>query len=101
LALLYNVTLNPGGVFIGQLFGAALVGYGVLNWQARALKDAQARWTIVLTNLISDAVGFVIALLSQLMGVGGVNQLGWSMVAIYGLLTLGFAYFQFIKPHAV
>jgi len=34
--------------------------------------------------------------MAQLKGV--VNSLGWSTVAIYLLLALGFAYFHFAKP---
>ena len=34
--------------------------------------------------------------MAQLKGV--VNSLGWSTVAIYLLLAIGFAYFQFTKP---
>ena len=96
----YNIALNPGGIFIGQLFGAALIGFGVLNWFARGVKDSQALQAIRLANLIGDGVGFVFALIGQVTGAGGVNQLGWSTVAIYLLLTLGFAYFQFMKPSA-
>jgi ABC-type transport system involved in multi-copper enzyme maturation permease subunit len=100
LSSLYNVALNPGGSFIGQLFGAALIGFAVLNWFARGVKDSQALQAILLANLIGDGVGFVLALIGQVTGVTGVNQLGWSTVAIYLLLTLGFAYFQFMKPSA-
>ncbi len=94
----YNVALNAGGVIVGQLFGAALIGFGVLNWLARTVTDAHALRAILLANLVGDVLGFVVALLGQLAGVGGVNQLGWSTVAIYLLLALGFAYFQFVKP---
>jgi hypothetical protein len=45
--------------------------------------------------LISQAVGFVVALLGTLSGV--MNVAGWSAVAIYLLLGLGYAYFQFTK----
>ncbi len=100
LISLYNVTLNAGGVFVGQLFGAALIGFGVLNWFARTVTDSKGLRAVVLANLVGDALGFVIALLGQLAGVGGVNQLGWSTVVIYLLLALGFAYFQFVKPSA-
>ena len=91
----YNVTLNEGGVFIGQLFGAALLGYGVLNWFGRHFSDDQARQGLVNANLASDTVGFIFSLLAQLGGVTGVNALGWSTVVIYLLLVLGFAYLRF------
>ena len=97
LTALYNITLAPPGVFVGQLFGAALLGFGVLNWSARNVRGTQALGGILLANVVGDAVGFVIALLSQLAGVGGVNSLGWSTVVLYLLLALGFAYFRFVK----
>jgi hypothetical protein len=75
----YNVALTPGGAFIGQLFGAALIGFGVLNWSARGIENGRAIGAIVLANLVANAVGFVLALLGQLSSVGGVNQLGWSI----------------------
>jgi hypothetical protein len=51
---------------------------------------------VVLANLAGDVVGFVVILLGQLAGVA--NALGWSNVAIYLLLALGFAYVQFMEP---
>src|SRR5574341_1216873 len=92
----YNVTLNEGGVFIGQLFGAALLGFGVLNWFGRHFSDDQAQQGLINANLAGDAVGFIFALLGQLNGVGGVNALGWSTVLIYLLLAAGFAYLRFV-----
>jgi hypothetical protein len=100
LVSLYSVTLNAGGVFVAQLFGAALIGFGVLNWFARTITDSKAVQMVVLANLVGEVLGFVIALLGQLSGVGGVNALGWSTVALYLLLALGWAYFQFVKPSA-
>ncbi|HEY5730506.1 MAG TPA: hypothetical protein VIS72_10675 [Anaerolineales bacterium] len=91
----YNVTLNEGGEFIGQLFGAALLGFGVLNWFGRHFSDEQAQQGLANANLVGDAVGFIFALMAQLGGVDGVNALGWSTVAIYLLLALGFAYLRF------
>jgi len=91
----YNVTLNEGGIFIGQLFGAALLGFGVLNWFGRHFSDDQAQQGLVNANLAGDAVGFLFALLGQLSGAAGVNALGWSTVAFYLILAAGFAYLRF------
>ncbi len=96
LLTLYGVTLDKAGTFVAQLFGAALIGFAVLNWLARNVTDRGAQQAILLANLISDTVGFVMALMGQLAGIA--NALGWSTVAIYLLLALGFAYFQFMKP---
>lgn len=91
----YNVTLNEGGVFIGQLFGASLLGFGVLNWFGRHFSDDQAQQGLANANMVGDALGFVFALMAQLNGVAGVNGMGWSTVVIYLLLALGFAYLRF------
>ena len=98
LLSIYGITLDKAGTLVAQLFGAALIGFAVLNWFARNVTDGGARQAIVLGNLASDAVGFVMILIGQLAGVA--NALGWSSVAIYLLLALGFAYFQFMKPSA-
>ncbi len=92
----YGITLDKAGTLVAQLFGASLIGFAVLNWFARGVTDREARQAIVLGNLAADVVGFVMILIGQLAGVA--NALGWSSVAIYLLLALGFAYFQFMKP---
>ena len=96
LLSLYGITLDKAGTLVAQLFGASLIGFAVLNWFARGVTDHEARQAILLANLASDTVGFVMALIGQLAGVA--NALGWSTVALYLLLALGFAYFQFMKP---
>jgi len=92
----YGLTVDAGFGLVAQLFGAALLGYAILTWSARKAGDSDARRAIVLALFVSNAVGFVLALMAQLKGL--VNTLGWSTVAIYLVLALGFAYFQFTKP---
>jgi hypothetical protein len=92
----YGLTIDAGFGVVAQLFGAALIGYAILTWLVRKTEDSAARRAIVLALFISDGVAFVLALMAQLKGL--VNSLGWSTVAIYLLLALGFAYFHFAKP---
>ncbi len=92
----YGLAVDAGFGLVAQLFGAALIGYAILTWQVRKTADSDARRAIVLALFISDGVAFVLALMAQLKGL--VNSLGWSTVAIYLLLALGFAYFHFAKP---
>lgn len=92
----YGVKLMPkAGIYVGRLFGSTLLGIAVISWFARSM-DAKARTSIVLGLLVVNGVGFIVSLLAQLDGV--VNNLGWSTIAIYLLLGLGFGYFRFIKP---
>ncbi len=93
---LYGVDASAVLEYTGRLLGAAFVGFAVLTWSARNANDSAARRAIILALFIGDAVGFVVALIGQLNNV--VGALGWSTVAIYLLLALGFGYFQFAKP---
>ena len=93
---LYGVTADASLRYVGQLFGAALVGLAVLAWSARNASDSEGRRAIILAFFVSTGIGFIVALTGQLGGV--VNALGWSTVAIYLLLAIGFGYFQFARP---
>ena len=95
LSLYGDEVANPRLIYICQLFGAALIGLGLLAWTARNVTDSEARKAIVLALFVAPSVGFVVALIGQINNV--VNILGWSTVGIYFLLALGFGYFQFSK----
>lgn len=92
----YGITADAPLRYVGQLFGAALIAFAVLTWSARKAPDSEARKAILLALFIGDGIGFVVALIGQLRGV--MNALGWSTVAIYLLLSLGFGYFRFANP---
>jgi len=92
---LYGIEADAVLNYMGQLLGATLIAIGLIAWQSRNAADSDARKAIILSFFIADGIGFVIALIGQLNNV--VNALGWSTVAIYFLLSLGFGYFQFSK----
>jgi len=98
LLSLYGMTMDAAGILVARLFGASLIGYGLLTWLARNLVDDEVRRTIVTALFGGFAVGFVVSLIGQLSGVA--NALGWSTVALYGLFTAAYGYFRFIKPSA-
>lgn len=92
----YGFTADPALELMFQLLGAAFIGFGVLTWAARNATESEARRAILLALFVGDFIGFVITLVAQLSGF--VNSLGWSSVAIYLLLALGWGYFRFLKP---
>jgi hypothetical protein len=91
----YGVTGDAQLTYVARLFGAALITFALITWMARDAADSDARRAIVMGLAAGDIVGFVIALMAQLGGV--VNSLGWSTVAIYLLLGLGFGSFALGK----
>ncbi len=97
---LYGITSEPGLNFTAQLFGATLITIGVLTGvAARNTTASDALQAIVVALLVGNAISFIVALIGQLAGV--MNAVGWIIVAIHLLLTLGYAYFQFLRPSAV
>ena len=92
----YGVESSAAMEYTDRLFGAALLGYAVLAWLARNADESTARRAIVWAFLIGSLAGTIVSLIGQINNV--VNALGWSTVAIYALLTIGYVYFQFLQP---
>jgi hypothetical protein len=91
----YGLGTSASEILLSRFFGVELLVVGLIAWLAKDLTGASVR-PIITGNLIGNAVGTIIALMGTLGGV--MNSVGWSAVAIYFLLALGFAYFQFMVP---
>jgi hypothetical protein len=76
----------------------ALLAFGLVTWLAKDTPDPVTQRAFITTHLISEPLGTIVSIMGTLNGT--VNRLGWSAVAIYILLGLGYAYFQFMKPSA-
>jgi hypothetical protein len=94
-----NSTYGFGGsaseILLSRFFGVELLALGLITWLAKDMSSASVR-PIITGSLIGNAVGSIVAFMGTVAGV--MNAVGWSAVAIYLLLTLGFAYFQFMAP---
>ena len=92
---IYGVEPNASLIFLANLFGAVLLSLALLAWLSRKFNDSEARRVIILALFIGEVLGFVLAFIGQINGI--LNALGWFIVLIYLLMTLGLAYFQFSK----
>lgn len=92
LLMLYQVPVSAGAVLMGQLFGTELLVVALITWYGSRLTDAPALSAIVLASLVAAAVGTVITAKALADGIFG--PMGWLALAIYGLLALGYLYFQ-------
>jgi len=89
-------SLGPGGTFLGRVYGAGLFGTLMLTWFARTAAESEARRPILLHLFVYDAIGLIVTVLAVISGV--LNALGWSIVAVYLLITLGSGYLLTTKP---
>lgn len=88
---LLGTSFGPGAALTAREYGAALFGNLFLTWLARNAGDSVARRAIIWHLFIYDAIALVATLIIQLSG--GLNVLGWGIVAVYLFFTVGFGYF--------
>ena len=93
---LYGVPGDPPIVLISRFFGGALVQLGLVLYLIRDVGDLRTQRGVVIGSFLGSVAGLVVALTGQFWGV--TNQFGWSTVAIYALLTLGYGSFMFGRP---
>jgi hypothetical protein len=91
----YDVSLAPMGLVIYQFWGAALIGLGMLTWFARSVRESALQRKFALALFITNGLSCVMAVRGQF---AGANTFGWSTVALFFLLALGFGAFVPIKP---
>jgi hypothetical protein len=94
----YGVELPVAGLLMSRLFGASLLGYGILTWLLRGTSDAEVVRAFGVSLGVANALGAAVAAWGVLSGT--VNAMGWSTVAIYAALAAGFGYFAARKPAA-
>ncbi len=92
---IYGVTQGPAEQLMGQFFGVALIGIGLLTWLAKEVTEVSTQRAMILALLISNLAGVIVSVLGTLSDV--MSAVGWSAVVIYVVFGLGYGYFQFVK----
>jgi len=88
---LLGTTYCPGAALTAREYGATLIGNLLLTWLARNSEDSIVRRAIIWNLFAYDAIALIATLKIQLSG--GLNVLGWGIVAVYLFFTIGFGYF--------
>ena len=95
---MYGVAAEPTVVLLARFFGSALVQLGLVFYLIRDVSDPTTRRGVVIGSFLGSLAGFVVSLTAQFWGL--MNSFGWSTVAIYGVLLLGYGSFVFGRPQA-
>ena len=93
---LFGMDSTKDAVTLSQFIAVELVVSGLTTLLARDVTDRAARSAINTGNMVAGVLGFIIALNATLSGVMG--WFGYVVVAIYAVIAVGFAYFQFFGP---
>ncbi|CAN5210156.1 hypothetical protein BH10PSE11_BH10PSE11_11400 [soil metagenome] len=90
-----GVVLNPAGVMLARMFGAALITLAFLFWSVRDAAPSAALTAILRAAMIYYVVSAVPLALGVLGGLA--NGLGWVTFALHIFLGAGFWHFGFRK----
>jgi hypothetical protein len=90
----YAITTDGSGLVMTRLYGTALLTLGLVVLTLRDL-PAPSGSRVALAICVGNLAGFWVTLRNQLAG--NANAVGWSAVAIYGVLALALATFAFGK----
>ena len=85
---MYGAPADPATVLMSRFFGVALLQVGLMLYLLRETRDAATQRVAALAGVVGSIAGLGVALMGVLGGL--VNALGWSTVAIYALLLLGY-----------
>jgi hypothetical protein len=85
---LYGVAVEPSTVLMSRFFGVALFHLGIVLYLLRDVRDSATQRAMTMAGVAGSAAGLAVGLMGVLGG--AVNALGWSTVAIYAALLLGY-----------
>jgi hypothetical protein len=92
---LYGLNFNPAGVLMTRVFGTVVIGLAIIYWACRNAAASPLLQAVIYAGVISNAADVVVAWYGISTGV--LNTMGWALVILHALLTIGFAYFAFGK----
>ena len=87
----YGVPTDPHNVMQSRYFGGTLLGYGLVLWLGRSLRDDAALRVILQAGVVGNAIGAIISTVAAIAGLQ--NQMAWGSVMIYAVFFAGNLYY--------
>jgi drug/metabolite transporter (DMT)-like permease len=91
VASVYGLEQSLAVALVSRLFGAALVAWGAILWQAKTFRDETAIRSVLISTCVAEAISLVFVVQATLAGT--LNPMGWVAVVIYLFGAAGCAYF--------
>jgi hypothetical protein len=90
---IYGTHTDAAGHLLGRFFGVTLLEVGLITWLMRH-KDEVVLHPLLVGSFWGILCGLGVSLYG--MSVSLFNAMGWSAVAIYALLAVGYAYYAYL-----
>ncbi|MGB8598411.1 MAG: hypothetical protein WCD07_11480 [Burkholderiales bacterium] len=90
---IYGTHTDVTGHLLGRFFGVTLLQVGLITWLMRH-KDEMVLQPLLVGSFWDLLCGVSVSLYA--ISAGLFNAMGWTAVAIYALLAVGYGYYAFI-----
>jgi hypothetical protein len=94
VAASYGMATSASTILMARLFGAALLGLGLIFWFSRDSSSDSVRGVFIATS-IGNAVGLIAVVMGT--AAGTLNSMGWVAALIYLFGAAGSGYFMMAR----
>jgi len=84
-------------VLVSRLFGAAMLGLGLVLWFAKDVQEANVQKGMGIALLVSAVTVLIVTLLGTFASNAVIRTNGWAAMFIYVILGSGYGYLLFLK----
>jgi hypothetical protein len=84
-------------VLVARLFGAAMLGLGLVLWFAKDITDAKMQQGMGSALLVTALAGLIVTLLGTFAAKAVIRTNGWAVMLVYLVFGLGYGYLLFLK----
>ncbi len=92
---LYGLDLNLAGAMFGRWSGAAFLGIGMISYSVSRQQITESFKGVIDGLFVCNVMGLGATVFGQMQG--DPNVTGWMAVIFWLAVTLGLAYFRFLK----
>lgn len=91
----YGVILENGGIFLGHLLGSVLLGFAIIYFHARNIKERETIKILSLGAIAAHGGSAIFGVLAVMANT--LNSMTWVDIILHGLFALGFWYYGLRK----
>jgi uncharacterized membrane protein len=99
VASTFGVVLDAVGRSQTRLLGAGYIGYAVIVWLSRDVRDVAAQRAIAVGNVVSWALSLIVGVAGVVAGLAGTQF--WALLVLELGFTAAWGYFAFIDQAEV